>query len=121
MLRAGTQTGSLINHLMSGGKNKIPKVGDGATILGWTDRYPATVIEVSADGKRIVIQEDNAKRIDNNGMSESQQYEYSRNPNATKVVYTLRKDGRYVQLGRPMKGGGNLAIGYRDKYYDFSF
>mgnify|MGYP001576962564 CR=1 FL=1 len=41
-LRAGTQTGSLINHLMSGSKGAEPEVGMGATILGWSDRHPAT-------------------------------------------------------------------------------
>jgi hypothetical protein len=43
-MHLGTQTGSLTNHLYS--RIKLPsevKVGDGATLLGWTDRYAGTV------------------------------------------------------------------------------
>lgn len=120
MMRAGTQTGSLINHLMSREASKVPAVGDGATMLGWTDRHAATVVEVSASGKKVVVQQDHAKRIDNNGMSESQSYEYSPNPNGSRDVYTLRKDGSYTRRGDTL-GGRQLLIGHREEYYDYSF
>ncbi len=67
------------------------------------------------------IQEDNAKRIDKNGMSESQEYEFTRNPNASEEEFTLRKNGRWIRKGDPMRGGAEIAIGYRDQYYDYSF
>lgn len=119
-LKLGTGTGSLINYLYSGMTDDKPVVGMGATILGWTDRYPATIVEVVND-KTIVIQEDHAERIDKNGMSESQEYIYSPNTNAVKRTYTLRKNGAWVIQGDSMKNGSRLLIGEREKYYDFSF
>lgn len=44
--------GSLINLLSDAGKQTIkPEVGMGITILSWTDRDAATIIEVSKSGK----------------------------------------------------------------------
>lgn len=74
-LKLGIETASLVNHLMSG-CSKTPKVGEGATILRWTDREAFEVIEVSKDEKRVVIQRYRPKRIDKNGMGEDQHYEY---------------------------------------------
>lgn len=37
-MKLGTQTGSLINHIMSTAKARTPEIGEGATILAWTDR-----------------------------------------------------------------------------------
>lgn len=64
-MKLGTDTGSLTNYLLSGtnGQPK-PVVGMGATILSWTDRHPATIVEVSKDYKVIAIQRDNFARID---------------------------------------------------------
>jgi len=69
------ETGSFFN-LMMGNNQTLPKVGQGATILHWTDRSAYEVLEVSSDYKRIVIQRYEPSRKDNNGMSESQDYEY---------------------------------------------
>lgn len=74
-LKLGIETASLVNHLMSGAKGE-PKVGEGATILQWTDREAYEVLEVSDNGKRAIIQKYSRKRIDNNGMGECQTYEY---------------------------------------------
>ena len=95
----------------------IPTVGMGATIHVGSDSYPATVIQVTRNGKRVVIQEDIATRIDNNGMSESQDYTYEPNPKGEIHIVTLRKDGRYRETG----GTTPVSIGFRRKYYDFSF
>lgn len=57
------QYGSLQNK-MSGQASQIGEddyqwsVGDGVTMLHWTDRTAATVINVSDDGKTITIQND---------------------------------------------------------------
>ncbi len=48
--------GSFTNFLM-GNNSSVPEVGKGATLLFYTDRHPAEVLEVSADGKRCVIRE----------------------------------------------------------------
>jgi hypothetical protein len=117
-LNLGSGTGSLINHIMSAGTPHEPVVGMGATILMWTDRHAATIVEVSK--KRIGVVEDEAIRTDKNYMSESQSYEY-RKGSGEPIYFTLRKNGAWVQEGYPMKNGTRIAIGYRDHYYDYSF
>ncbi len=118
-LKAGTQTGSLFNHLISGSKDAKPTVGMGATVLMWTDRRAATIVEVSASGKRVGIVEDIATRTDGNGMSDAQTYDYAPGKGSP-LYYTLRKNGAYVREGDTMRGT-RLAIGARSHYYDFSF
>lgn len=94
-----------------------PTIGMGATIQYHSDRSPATIIEVSPSGKRIVIQEDSVTRTDNNGMSECQTYDYHRNPEGTIHIATLRKDGSFRLVG----GKTLVSVGVRNRYYDFSF
>lgn len=114
--------GSLINMMMANSESKNPQVGDGATILSYTDRAAATVVWVSADGKTVKITRDDAKRIDHNGMSESQEYEYTSNMNVDdSTTYTLRKNGTWVVKGSGYKNGRKILIGYRETYHDYSF
>lgn len=113
-------TGSLHNRLMEGGKQIDPEVGMGATEIMYTDRNPYTIIEVNEKKTVIVVQQDNAKRSDSNGMSETQSYEYSPNLEARKRVLTLRKTGQWIEKGESLKGSKYL-IGHREKYHDFSF
>lgn len=94
-----------------------PQVGMGATEILWSDRKPYTVIEVLSE-KKIVVQSDSYKRIDTNGMSDCQEYEYSRNPNGCTVTLSKRKDGRWRVVG---KKDMVFAVGFRNKYHDFSF
>jgi len=75
--KAGKTTGSLFNYLM-GNNSTIPVVGKGATMLYWTDRDAYQVMSVSDDLKTVVVKKCIAERIDNNGMSESQKYDYSK-------------------------------------------
>lgn len=127
-MKLGTETGSLVNHVASREVAKLPEVGDGATLLGWSDRYPATVIEVFKKGKfdYIVVQEDSATRIDDNGMSEVQDYEYTRNPNGRKETFRVVED-RFERVYRAESGrfkkesGYGLWVGRRESYHDFSF
>ena len=94
-----------------------PEIGMGATIQHWSDRTACTVIRVYYNGKRVLLQKDLAKRIDANGMSESQQYDYTPDSNGSTYLATLRKDGRYR-----LKGGTSpVSFGFRNEYYDFSF
>ena len=118
MLKLGTQTGSLVNHLYSTAANKPIAVGDGATILHWTDRTACTVISVSP--KTIVLQEDKSTRTDKFGMSDQQEYGYTPNVKGAKSTFTLRKNGKWIKLGDSMKGT-QCIIGKRDQYYDYSF
>jgi len=97
-----------------------PTVGMGATRLMYTDRSPYTVIGISPSGREITVQEDQAIRLDHNGMSESQEYRYEPDPKGSTAVLTLRKNGRWIAKGEPMSGTP-YAIGYRRRYYDYSF
>lgn len=119
-MRLGTQTGSLINHLYSGSADKPPQVGDGATLLMWTDRHAGTIVEVSPNGKRVGWIQDVATRTDKNGMSDSQEYSYAPGT-GTPTYFTLRKNGAWVREGESMKGGNRIAIGTRNEHHDFSF
>lgn len=83
------------------------------TMVYYSDRHPATVVRVVSK-VTIDIQEDDAKRTDNNGMSESQTYEYKQNPNG--VIHRARLTKR----GWRAKGTG-VILGHREMYYDFSF
>jgi hypothetical protein len=91
--------------------------GMGATICHWSDRTPATVIDMTASGKTITLQADKYTRTDDNGMSEDQSYEYERDPNGTIYRATLRKDGRYRLVGSKEQ----VSLGSRRKYHDYSF
>lgn len=129
-MKLGTHTNSLVNYMMANGTvSEIIPGETGATILSWTDRKAATVIETFKKGKYdyIVVQLDDVKRIDNNGMSESQEYEYTPNPNngtltfrvTDKAFLNVRKNeetGRYA-----LTGVYNLSVGTRQHYYDYSF
>jgi len=114
--------GSIVNYAKSNTAPIKPEPGMGATILLWSDRHPYTIHRVSKDGKKLWATEDQHKRLDNNGFSESQEYEYwnddSNDPESWSL-FTLRKDGRWHQ-GNTLRGSV-LAIGRREEYYDFSF
>lgn len=126
MMKLGTQTGSLMNHVYSRMGSPEPVVGMGATECLWSDRHAVTIVEVTA--KYIVTQADTTKRVDTNGMSESQEYEYTPNPEAYKQYWKKDQKGQYRQAHHNEKGNlvfngssTHLGIGYRDEFYDFSF
>lgn len=96
------------------------KVGDGATVIYYSDRKAGTIIEISKDGKVVKVQEDKAIRIDNNGMSDCQVYEYERDPQG--YIHTFKKNrrGQFTNNGK-VDYGAILGIGFREEYYDYSF
>lgn len=117
-------TNSLINNIYSHAKMATPAVGMGATELMYTDRKPYTIVEI-IDEKTIVVQEDKAIRLDDNGMSECQDYEFQSNPEAPKVTLVKKTsskvpNGRWVRKGSSINSNSFL-IGKRDSYHDFSF
>lgn len=111
--------GSLVNVLMDNSPTQAdPQPGDGGTIAGYTDRYPCTVVSARRTkvGWLVVeVQEDDAKRVDSNGISEHQEYEYTRNPNAPIQVFRARQDGVL------RNGSRTLVVGQRNRYWDPSF
>lgn len=119
------QFGSLNNMIDARVKNPDPEVGMGATILAWTDRYGATVIDVRRNkaGKitTVLVQEDTAVRADKGGMTEHQDWRFTRNEEGRIFEFSARRDGKLVQKGCRKGEGFGLRLGYREKYYDFSF
>jgi hypothetical protein len=104
-----------------------PEVGMGVTMLSWTDRHAGTIVEVNTKKRYIAVTEDNAKRIDNNGISESQEYEYTPVMDGYRNYY--RKDTKgnwrpcvFNEKGRLVFcGHRGLIVGRRETYHDFSF
>ena len=131
-LKLGTQTESLMNHLYSRMVKGQPEpvVGMGATILCWTDRRAATITKVWRSSKMgppyLIVKEDAAKRVDKNGMSENQDYEFTADPNGREHYFRQGKDGSWQNMTfngkRYVKSeGSGLRIGERSHYHDFSF
>lgn len=130
-MKLGTQTGSLFNHIMANNSIKEIVPGEtGATLLSWSDRAAATVIEVFTKGSfdYVTVQRDIAKRVDNNGMSDCQTYEYTRDPEGSTSTFRIGKSGKFEQVALNEETGrykklnyGGLMIGDRREYYDFSF
>lgn len=102
-------------------KSKQPEVGDPCTMLMYSDRDPGTIKEISKSGKTIIVAADDWVRIDKLGMSDCQEYEYTTNLNNATYEYTLRKNGRWVRKGCNMWNSMSLIIGFRERYYDFTF
>lgn len=112
-MRLGTQTNNLMSHVMTSSQQPAAKVGDGCTICLWTDRHAGTVVKVTKT--QIHVQRDIAERIDNNGMSDQQNYAYTPNPEASVEIF------RKTKQGYRNASGNYLAIGYRKEYHDYSF
>jgi hypothetical protein len=104
-------------------------VGDGATAIGWTDTYAGTIIE--AGPRRVVWQEDKATLLNRDELTVTpggfaahwegvQRYSYERNPNGRRTVYTLRKNGRWIEKGAPLRSSARIVPG-RCKHHDYNF
>lgn len=114
-----------------------PEVGMPASTNTWTDWNPGTIVKVSASGKTIWIQEDDAKLVNKMQFhpggfmahcsnNDDQKYEYTRNTSGSIRKATLRTT-RSGQTLWKMKGtgtksqGGNCSVGTRFKHYDYNF
>lgn len=93
-----------------------PMVGQGATIHIGSDRYPATIIAISASGKTVTLREDQFYRTDRNGISELQSYAYETNELGKEHKARLRKSGRYYTAR-----GFLVTLGTREAYRDPTF
>ena len=134
MLRLGSGTGSVFNHLDSRSVKgePTPYVGMGATTLHWTDRHACTIhkVEEIHGVIYITVTNDITKRIDTNGMSESQNYEYAPNPEGYPLIFKKHPETGFwkqceynagTKRYRQLRHGCGLKIGVRDEYYDYSF
>ena len=131
-LKLGTQTASLSNHIYSRATigQPEPVVGMGATVLCWTDRHAATITKVETIRRRIhlEVREDKVKRKDNNGLSESQDWECTTNPEGRLYTFRQNENGGWQAVWLNPKtnrwsraDGEGLLIGQRRHYHDFSF
>jgi hypothetical protein len=145
-MQLGTQTNSLVNHLHARAVigQPEPVVGMGVTLLGWTDRYAGTIVEVEpiAKGSVLVhVMRDESKVIAGSAHDGSAEYEFT--PATSGARYTFRRndDGTWSEVyrkvlewddeGNPSKvsprwskmtgGGKGLRIGEREEYRDPSF
>lgn len=134
--------GSFQNRLMSGRgylPGNEPQVGDGATYMAYSDRYPLSVVEEFKVGKSrmLKLQEDNAKKVAGSLGWLSQKYVYSRNVDG-RVYYVREKDieidgvkgkvyeevyknenDNWVLVNRDNKYP--IVFGMKEKYHDPSF
>jgi len=132
MMRLGSGTGSLVNHIYSRSAPVEPEVGMGATLLSWTDRHPATVTEVFKKGKYkyFTVREDRWERVSGiMGESENVVYEFypSKEGEGREATYRIKESGyEHVFLnpdtGRFFKmNTGGVIVGRREKYHDPHF
>lgn len=105
-LKIGTQTGSVINWMMSANAT-LPVVGKGATVLSWTDRHAYEVVEVSEDMNTVIIKACIAKALQCNAYTEDQKWDYSElSQNSETLVWKNNKWMKKIQ-----------TIEFDNKYY----
>ena len=123
-MRLGSDTGSLVNHVLSRQTGTFPVIGDPATILHWSDRTPATVTGWDRDRQIVTLREDDATCTD----FDQQTYTFERSEFGATYHFKREKNGSWVQVffrttsNRWFKSKGmGLIIGRREKYRDPSF
>lgn len=122
-------SGSYINLISASAAAALPRVGDPATILGYSDRRAGTVDSVDAERGIVFVRLDHSHRTDSNGMSDAQTYRYERNPYGSISAYKYsRKKNSWLEAYRnPMTGryvltdSTRLCIGHRSTFYDYNF
>jgi hypothetical protein len=133
-MKLGTETGSLVNHVYSFGVLGQPRpyLGMPVTMLSWTDRHPATVIQLFKVGKSIImrVQEDNSVPVPraNPQYGDNIEYTYSLNPEGCTYTYKQNAEGRWCEVyfkedTKRWVGtqGGGIHLGHREKYHDPHF
>lgn len=118
----GKDTNSLMNALMATSEPPAEiRMGDGATVLKWTDRDAGTVIEVTDLG--VFAQLDQARSTDGREPSDVQSYAHSPNPaGLTYALFRVPSDpcaGQWRENGSPK--GWAVAFGVRDQFFNHSF
>lgn len=127
-MKLGTETGSLINHLMANTAVRDIKVGTHATLLSWSDRSPGTVIEVYTKGvytyltvrhDKAVYHKDGSGNFDivdgDDKFTNTFRFKTDGSSGFQKVGLNPETN-RFYKLG-----DGGLLVGHRDYYRDPSF
>ena len=127
-MKLGTQTGSLINHIISNTVNGEIAEGTHATLLSWSDRHPATIIKVFEKGvytylhaRRDVVEyhKDQSGKFDIVDGSDDNYLTFRFKTDGSSGFQKVRinpESGRYAKIG-----DGGLAVGAREYYYDPHF
>lgn len=93
----------------------------GATEYCWSDRHAYEIIAVK-DERHITVRAYECKRVDNNGMSDCQEYEYTSNPDGATANLFLTKKGEWREKYKDNSLGCNRwGVGRAEEYYDYSF
>lgn len=109
------------------------KIGDPVHWAGWSDVYPGWIVAMTAT--RITVERGEGRLLNgaNSGERDAltmtpggfcahtegvQRWEVYRPTDASRVVFTRRKDGRFRRVGS--SSGGVLFHGI-EMYYDFNF
>jgi hypothetical protein len=111
-------------------------VGDKAHVFGYSDIYPATVVKVERNGKKVTVQIDKYKKADGQVVEMVEggfvahctnqneiKYDISRDENGTMKTFTLRKwRGRFCWTveGDSANGHQKIGMGWR-AFYDYNF
>lgn len=97
-----------------------PIIGQGVTIGIGSDCYPGTIVEISNNNKKIVIQMDDTEPAENFDYFNNQVYTITSDPRGRKETWTYRKNGVWAKF-RAARAVGYLSFNGRRKYSDPSF
>lgn len=122
-------TANVISQVLHSAVNgaPIPKVGDGVTVIHWTDRTVGTITKV-INPRMIEFTEDTTTSRVQSCEAGHQEWIHTPNPNGPGVTAIQHEDGRWyiAKLGRHgrytvSKKSTPVAVGRRDYHYDWSF
>ena len=97
------------------------KVGQHGTFHCGSDRYPIEVVKV-VNTKKVVVRSLAYETIRGQGLTETPgEYRFFSDPNGGTQVVSLRKNGRWVRQGDPMRNGMGFSFRGASLYRDPSF
>ncbi len=125
------QTNNLMSNLMhSQVIGYTPKVGDGLTICGWTDRHVGTIHVVHNDS-HVEFTEDITKADKSKGELQygHDEWVHTPTPSTDHNRHAMKgKDGRWYVARQTKTGKWSVskkcqavAMGHKNYYYDWSF
>ena len=97
-----------------------PVVGNGAHISNGVDTHSVTIVFVSENGKKVIVQRDDAKPVEG-AKPYSNDWEITPNTNNPTACFTLRKNGQYYQVGDTMNSWTVLRLSGRRYYHCYEF
>jgi hypothetical protein len=115
-------------------KDVKPEVGMKVTYCMWSDREVYTIIDVSKSGRVITVQRDKKVALHKpedlgfvpGGFSaiattqDNQKWEMAADPTGYTRKFSLRKNGRWCEVGSNDRSPG-LAINVASEFYDYNF